>query len=105
MEVQDPRLAELETLHKTKIYVIEGIDEAGNPLKMYLKKPDHKLKRAAMEILGKDQTAILSVGELFLAGCYVAGDNLYDIEDIRLEASAVASQLFNFNDTFTLKKS
>ena len=57
MEVQDPRLAELETLHKTKIYVIEGIDEAGNPLKMYLKKPDHKLKRAAMEILGKDQTA------------------------------------------------
>lgn len=105
MDVQDPKIAELEALHNTKIYTIEGVNEAGEPLKMYIRKPEYKLKKAVMEVMMRDSTAVVTAGEMILAGCFVDGYNLYDDEDTRLEAAVTAAHLVQFNNTFTLKKS
>jgi hypothetical protein len=105
MEAIDPKLVELAAQYNTQIYVIEGTDDDGKPLKMYLRKPDYKTKKAALETLIKDQTAVIAAGELILLACFLDGDNLYDNEDTRLEAAMQASELVKFNSTISLKKS
>jgi hypothetical protein len=105
MEVTDSKQVELAATHNTKIYVIEGVGENGEALKMYLKKPDFKTKRAAFETMMADRQAIVPAGEMILLACFVGGDNLYENEDTRLEAAIAAAELVNFNETIGLKKS
>ncbi|TFZ63003.1 hypothetical protein E4631_24045 [Hymenobacter sp. UV11] len=105
MEVTDSKQVELAAAHNTKIYVIEGVGENGEALKMYLKKPDYKTKKAALETLMADSKAVIVAGEMILLACFVDGDNLYNNEDTRLEAAMAAAELVKFNDTIALKKS
>lgn len=105
MEAPDSKQVELAAAHNTKIYVIEGIDENGETLKMYLRKPDYKTKKAVVETLMANPQAVIAAGEMILLACFVGGDNLYDNEDTRLEASMAAAELAKFNDTISLKKS
>lgn len=102
-------LLQLEETHGT-VHTIEGTDTKGNTVVMYLKKPDYKLKKAVFVALagGEEKNpmmAAINAGEMFLLGCYVGGYNMYNDEEMRLEAALKAAELCEINDTIQLKKS
>ena len=104
MEAKDSQLTELEAQYGT-VYTIAGESEDGKALTMYLRKPDYKTKKAALETLMADQKAVIAAGEMILLACHIGGDNLFDNEDTRLEAAIQAAELVKFNSTIALKKS
>jgi hypothetical protein len=103
MESENTILGELKEQFGT-IYTITATNEAGEALVMYLKKPDYQTKKKALEILLKDQTNIITVGEILLSNCYVGGVDLYESEETRLEAALHASTLVDTKMTMELKK-
>jgi hypothetical protein len=101
-------LVALEETHGT-IHTIEGTDKAGNPVVMYLKNPDMKLKRMLFITLASIKESnqievLLNAGEMVLLGCYVGGVNMYNDEDLRIPAAMQAATIVDVNDTLRLKK-
>jgi hypothetical protein len=104
----DETLLQLKAQYGT-VYVIDAEDHAGNPLKMYLRKPDYNVRKGALAAImsgtsPNDINALTAAGDIVLAGCYIGGDNLLHNDDTRLEASMQAAELVEMNNSIKLKK-
>lgn len=87
-------------------FKIEAEYPKGKKLLGYYRVPNYQIKRDIFTKLFLESDQI-GAAEVILAKCWVAGDNLYQVEPIRLECAVHIMQNMDntFNDSVKLKKS
>jgi hypothetical protein len=104
-EEVDETLAKLEEKYG-EAFKIEAEYPKETKLVGYYKAPDYSIKKKIFSKMFLDGDQI-GAAEIILAECWVAGEHLYTIENIRLECAVHIMQNMDntFNDSIKLKKS